>query len=739
MDEEILATIRNVSTRSSVVRRLLKMFRRTAPVLRLLAGACLVVPTLLFGAAAWRSYDESVETAEQRIRLTAGLLEQEVNRVLSSSQLILRHLQETLADPSDAAVHAREESLHARLVALVAGLPEIEGIWVYDLDGHPLVSNMVYPVTRTNSVADRSFYHAHRDDDAPLFISEPMTGRAVKKPFFSFSVPWRDDGGRMRGILQSGLHPAFFSQLLDRAELGADLSSLLLRADGTVLARDSDLPEETFGPADADDFRQHVAHDPAGGNYRSISPTDGRDRHRAYRQVGDYPVYVLTGIAHSAVTAAWWSRLTGYLLFGIPATLGLFAVTMMALRRTELLDAEAARRAQAEQALHQSQKLEALGQLTGGVAHDFNNVLAIIRGQVDLLGLRNGAGYRQAIDNVIKAVDRGAGLTRHLLAFSHDQALKPKVLDLRMRLPKWKALISPSLRGDIVVTAQVAADLRRVKVDPGELELAILNVAINARDAMPTGGALEITARNLSLGRSADHPSGLRGDVVAVALRDTGNGMVPEIAARAFEPFFTTKAMGEGTGLGLSRVYGFARQSGGSATIESKPGSGTIVTLYFPATDEPLDAAAEEPLPVAAPGTARILVVEDTDEVAQVTTGLLQQFGYDVLRARDGNTAWALLGAAPEDIDLVLTDIIMPGGLTGLQLARRVRARYPALPILMVTGYSAAAQEAQREGYEILRKPFDAATLHHAIASQLAPVAQGASAPAGQPSVPELH
>jgi PAS domain S-box-containing protein len=372
-----------------------------------------------------------------------------------------------------------------------------------------------------------------------------------------------------------------------------------------------------------------------------------------------------------------------------------------------------------EERLRQSQKLEALGRLTGGVAHDVNNLLAIIRGSVELLDLRNGANYRQAVDNVLNATDRAAGLTRQLLAFSRDHALKPEVLDLRQRLPRLGSLISPSLRGDITVETDVVGDLWRVKIDPGELELALLNIAINARDAMPAGGKLTISARNVALGPGTDRQTGLGGDFVVLAVQDTGYGMSSDIAAQAFEPFYTTKAVGQGTGLGLSQVYGFARQSGGAATIDSQPGKGTTVTLYFPATTEPLEIDADEVVAAPVERSARILLVEDTDEVAQVTAGLLREFGYDVLRARDGNAALALIEAAPADIDLVLTDLVMPGGLSGLQLARQLRERYAALPIVMTTGYSAAAQEAEREGYEIVRKPYDFRELRKAVAAKL--------------------
>ncbi len=286
------------------------------------------------------------------------------------------------------------------------------------------------------------------------------------------------------------------------------------------------------------------------------------------------------------------STIGTHLIFGLPATLLLFAVLWFALRRTQRLHDEAERREMAEGALHQAQQLQAIGQLTGGVAHDFNNLLMIVSGSVQRLR-RHIKDEKQIhlLDAITTATQRGESLTRQLLTFSRRQTLQPSVIDLAERLPEIKDMLSRSLRGDIEIRVGVPRRPCTVKVDPSEFELALLNLAVNARDAMPSGGTLTITAKPVVL-RGKASEEGLAGDFVAIRVADTGSGIPADVLPRVFEPFFTTKDVGKGTGLGLSQVYGFARQSGGAATIASSARRGTVVTLFLPRTWEDARAAA---------------------------------------------------------------------------------------------------------------------------------------------------
>jgi signal transduction histidine kinase/ActR/RegA family two-component response regulator len=378
------------------------------------------------------------------------------------------------------------------------------------------------------------------------------------------------------------------------------------------------------------------------------------------------------------------------------------------------LQIEIEERQQAEAALRQAQRMEAIGQLTGGIAHDFNNLLTVVRGNAELL--HDGASdetVRRRAAAIARAVERGERLTRQLLAFSRPQTPPQSPLDLRQRTQEIGDLLAQSLRSDIAVDIVMPPDLWPVAVDPAEFDLALLNIAVNARDAMPRGGRFWVTARNATLAAAPD--TGLSGDFVVITLSDTGGGMTADVQARAFEPYFTTKEAGVGSGLGLSQVYGFAKGSGGAATIDSILGAGSMVTLFLPraaATPAASPGAAADPVPHAA--AARILFVEDDAEVAEATAELLQDLGYRPVAAYDAGDALAALDRDPE-IALVLSDIVMPGRLNGLELARTLRRDRPDLPVLLATGYSQYVTAAAKEGFGLVEKPYRRASLAAAI------------------------
>jgi PAS domain S-box-containing protein len=370
---------------------------------------------------------------------------------------------------------------------------------------------------------------------------------------------------------------------------------------------------------------------------------------------------------------------------------------------------------QTREQLAQAQKLEAIGQLTGGIAHDFNNLLMVVNGHVEILRSRLADPQDvKALDAIQRATARGESLTRHLLAFSRRQRVNPTVIDLALRIEALRDMLAQSLRGDIEITTSVPADIWPIEVDPGELDLALLNIAVNARDAMPAGGVLTVSAENVSREHS-QRRAGLDGELVALTIADTGTGIAPDVLPKVFEPFFTTKEIGKGTGLGLSQVYGFARQAGGSVTAESELGRGTAVTLYLPRSHRaPSEPDPATPADISAQGHGIVLVVEDNGDVGDVSQMLLEQLGYAVKRAETAEAALAQLDAG-EHIDVVFTDIVMPGGMSGLDLARVVRERHPRVATLLTSGYSKIAQQATDEGFRILSKPFEAKALAAAV------------------------
>jgi PAS domain S-box-containing protein len=368
--------------------------------------------------------------------------------------------------------------------------------------------------------------------------------------------------------------------------------------------------------------------------------------------------------------------------------------------------------------LAQSQKMEAIGHLTGGVAHDFNNLLMIVKGQAQLMRLRaKDAKDIRSLDAIEQAAQTGANLTRQLLTFARRQRLEHVTIDLTERLSVVRDLLDSSIGGAVELEMSIPKDIWRVETDPAEFELALVNIAVNARDAMPNGGTLGMRAQNLTLdGRTAGP---LNGEFVALSLSDTGTGIPPDVLAKVFEPFFTTKEVGKGTGLGLSQVYGFARQSGGDVQISSKPGEGTTVTLYLPRSlSGAVPLAAPAPAGDAVRGKGLVLVVEDNAEVGEVSTLLVEQLGYQVVRADRPAAAFDILERR-DDIELVFSDIVMPGDMDGLALAKAIRERYPHLPVLLATGYSSAAERVGCE-FPIIRKPYDYNALGVALKAALA-------------------
>ena len=385
-------------------------------------------------------------------------------------------------------------------------------------------------------------------------------------------------------------------------------------------------------------------------------------------------------------------------------------------------------RAQSEEALKHAQRLESVGQLTGGIAHDFNNLLTVIQGNLQVLeelpALAQDAYGQQLVGSAARATKRAAELTSKLLAFSRRQVLQPTQVDVSTLLNSLSDMLRRTLDQRIVIEVDAPPECPPVLADPGQLESALLNIAINARDAMPDGGTLRFLGLACiplpaEVRRELDDPSAPDERFVAIAISDTGSGMPEEVKERAFEPFFTTKEAGRGTGLGLSTVYGFVKQSKGAVAIDSAPGAGTTVTLYIP---QPWDAdvpAEDEPAAgEAVPAGLKVLMVEDDAEVRNVVLTFLDMLGCVVTTVASGEQA--LLALAPNaDFDLLLTDIALGPGLRGTQLAAEAQRRFPGLAILLMSGFSAELLDADRDAppsWELLRKPYTRAELARAIA-----------------------
>ena len=686
--------------------------------LRLIVAMSLAVPALLFAFASWQNWRSVQVQTDERVVRALDVLQEHALKALQTVEVSLSETNEVLGGLSDADIRQREEQLHRRLRQAQDVTKQMESIWAFDKDGHPLVSSTIYPVPQSLNNSDRSYFAAQKNGDRGTFLGEVMKARVGSAWFFVVSSRRRSEvPGVFNGVVAITLQPAHFIEFYQKLSRGRD-SFALVRADGTLLARypDTNLDRIITANRLVGAFQSN----PESGLFTAISSLDQVERRVGYRKVPGYPLYVTSSVETAAAWAEFLYDMLIYLAVGLPATLALFALALFGLRRAQQFQAEVARRETAEAALKQAQRLEALGQLTGGVAHDFNNLLMVVSGNAEMLrrSLPRDAKSIRALAGLETVVKRGIGLTRALLSFSRQQAHETRSIDLAGHIAGLQSVLRSSVRGDIALDVDMPVGLWPIKIDQGELELALLNLAVNARDAMTGGGTLSFVARNESFQKPNDLD--LEGDFVALTVRDTGAGIPTDVLSRVFEPFFTTKQVGKGTGLGLSQVYGFARQAGGLATIESSIGRGTAVTLYLPRSLEPPEAAppvevAGPPAPAAA--ALQVLLVEDNAEVAQTASALLDELGYRVEHAPDAAAARKALLAAPQRFDLVLSDVVMPGTENGLDLARWIKREYgDGLPVVLASGYSDQAADAAAEGFTLLRKPYGLSRLESALA-----------------------
>ena len=685
--------------------------------LKLMMVATLVLPAVLFAFAATVSYRNFEREADERIDRSLDILHEHALKVLQTVERTFAEINEITRGMSDDDIRLNEGPLHARLKRIDDALPQVQGIAIMDRNGHPLVSANLFPVPKDHNLSDRDYFKAQETGNAGTYVSsvhEPRMG-GLGGYFFALSQSRLSDDGKFNGIVSIAVLPSYFEEFYEK--MGSSEGSYfgMAREDGGFLARFPVPKDRMLKLDERSQFRVGITRGLDRYIYTVDSQLDGIDRRIGYRKLSGFPVYVLAGVGKSAIVSDWLSYMSSHLIFGLPATAFLYAGLGLALRRTRRLYDEADRREAAEAALRQSQRLEAIGQLTGGVAHDFNNLLMIISGSLQRLRAElTDKKHARLLDMIGTATQRGESLTRQLLSYSRQQTLTPQVIDLSQRLPLLRELLLRSLGGDIEIRVGVPDGVCAVRVDPGEFELAILNLAVNAKDAMPSGGTLSIRARPATLKGEASE-EGLSGEFVAIRVADTGHGIPPDVLARVFEPFFTTKDVGKGTGLGLSQVYGFARQSGGTATITSAEGRGTAITIYLPRSHEvpqPQSPPSQAQAPAEPAGT--VLLVEDNTDVAEVGAGFFRQLGYRVRSVANAQAALAAL-RLDSDVDLVFSDILMPGGMNGLDLAREISARFPTIPVLLTTGYSASAQDAVRQGVVVLQKPYDLESLRRNI------------------------
>jgi signal transduction histidine kinase/CheY-like chemotaxis protein len=671
--------------------------------------ASIVLPAALFSYAGWINYKDVLAHADEQLAASLTILSEHASKEFQSVDLMFTSVDAILGHLSDEQIKANEEALHLQLSKLEKALATVDAIFVTDRNGHALVSSAIFPLSADTSVADRDYFLAQTERDAGTYIGAVSQSRATKEQFFGVSRrrPARD--GQFNGIITVSILPKMFSEFYKQLAGDTAASFSLAKSNGAILVRYPAAPAgvTNFGPTSG--FMLNVINRPEGGIVTTNS-VDDVQRRIAYRKLGYSDLYVSDGLPTETIYSGWVRLMASHLIFGIPATLFLFVLVLLTMRRTRAFYAEAERRELAEQALRQSQKMEAVGQLTGGVAHDFNNLLTIIIGNLGIA--KRGvveARAERALNNALVGAERAAQLTQRLLAFSRRQPLNPRVLDVNKLIVSISDLLARTLGENIELETIGSAGLWNVEADASELESTLLNLALNARDAMPEGGKLTIETSNAYLDDEycRQHEGLTAGQYVLVAVSDSGAGMSAETIDRAFEPFFTTKEAGKGTGLGLSQVYGFMKQSDGHVRIYSEPGEGTTIKLYLPRRyGDEAALSGDDDIGSERGRGETILIVEDDDGVRQYASEILRDLNYQVIEAKDSATALRLLDA-DKKFDLLLTDVVLPGK-NGRELATEVENRRPRTRVIFMTGYSrnAIVHHGRLDpGTELIQKP----------------------------------
>ena len=722
--------------------------------LKLLAA----VVILLVSAAAWYEIDATREatisdTERQMARLDMVFAEQ-TGRAVEAVDLLVGSALETIQ------LHMIQNRPLTGIDDLfrrrIAGVRQLHALTVFDAIGQILVDTDKNQDLTPQAIVIDTLNRYKTDPQAGLLISPPYQG-PDQRWYALLTRPMRATDGQVTGMGAGIIALGYFEDFYRAVELSENGAISLHLRDGTLLARfphDDSMIGASWG--ELPPFKLVLANNIA-GTLVMDSPVDGDRRVVAVRALKTFPLAVMVSVEQGRILINW--RQGAYALIAIALSLcAAVAILLLMLagrsRQIEhLLDeardartaaeqasnrmmAQISERERAEGALRQAQRMEAIGQLTGGVAHDFNNLLTVVIGNADILQRRMidaEPAVTERLDSIRSAAERGATLTSHLLAFARRQPLMPKPVDLNATIQGMQKLLDSAVGVRATINLDLASDLWPAMVDQSQIELLILNLVINARDANTTPGIITIATANtvractrapdtlppgtLPPDTRADSPP--PGDYVRITVSDTGVGMAPETLARVFEPFFTTKAPGAGSGLGLSQVFGTTRQSGGEVKIESELGQGTKVSVDLP-------RALAIPIDMGNPaGTARlqgsrgsILLVDDDPAVRGITATMLEDLGYTVQLADGAATALQTL-EEDADIDVLMTDLVMPD-INGSQLANMARDLRPTLPVIIVSGYADPLDSAWTLKHPLIRKPFTVADLHKIVEAALA-------------------
>ncbi|HJT08750.1 MAG TPA: ATP-binding protein [Stellaceae bacterium] len=711
-----------------------RISRRTVRLIQGLMAMSVLVPIVGIGLVIWQDRDAVLQAAERHVEQSVDVLREHTLKVFEIHDLVLDKVAMRI-DGLDWATIGSSPAVAGFLAGAVAHMSHIQAIWLIDGDGKVRLSSDPTQDITGVSVEHREYFRAERDTPGTTFISKPYAARIAHKQLFGVARSRATDNGAFDGVIRISVPVEYFEHLFAGIEADEQHRIVLLRADGEVLASDPPPPGEVARFPHSSLLMQAIAEDNRSHSWQ-VSPLDGREHLFSWRKLGRYPLYVAYAIDKDVALRPWYKHVRLYSMIGLCAAMTLLLISWLALRYTrreqdlvQLAAQEADGRLRAEASLQQARKLEAVGQLTGGVAHDFNNLLTTILGNAERAQRQTQRDKQlQCLRSIERAATSGARLVHHLLAFARKQHLDAQPTDLNETVRQLTEMLESTIGARIRIVTVLEPTPWLANADPGQFETAMLNIVLNARDAMPSGGRLTITTANVPAADPKRPPDLEPCDYVMVAITDNGIGMSEDIRAHVFEPFFTTKEVGKGSGLGLSQVYGMARQSGGTVTIDSAPDRGTTVRLYVPRATSPRPARAERPLRVedrrALPAT--VLVVDDDFQVRSFVADSLTESGYRTIEAPDGRSALHILDG--EAIDLAVIDLAMPG-MDGRELAMHVRQRRKDLPILFMTAYVEGELIDALKDQPLLMKPFRATALAKEIDDILARARAASPAP----------
>ncbi|GGD98465.1 hybrid sensor histidine kinase/response regulator [Caballeronia grimmiae] len=646
--------------------------------------------------------------AQDATQRSTFIAEEHAQKILDIDTALAERVLDGLDD--DSAPVLADLAFYDRLERLVHGYGQVDALSVFSADGRLTATSLRYPTPPVN-IADRADFRDAKARPTELYISGPLTGRVTGKPTFNVMKGHLRSDGRFEGLVSIAMSPTYFENFYRSVVDANPITIGMIRGDGAVLAW---YPFKVNRPGRISTTTAFFALLRSGreaGLVTMKSSVDGEEKILAFRKVGNYNAYVTAGIAVGVIRSAWLARFAVVAIVTAVPCLALVIIILFSLRRLNQearlwlrAEEETSRRAAIEAIAKENQRIEAVGNMVALVAHDFNNLLMAILGFAHAASRQAPQQRKESMDGILNAVQRGQNLTRRLLSVSKKQPLRPESISL-VEWSRQMGLLRSAVGEGVVIETVAQDDLWDVRVDVSEFELALLNIAINGRDAMNGRGRLTVAFSNCRA-QVGDHDSVLS-EYVRIDIADSGPGIDSATAKRAFEPFFSTKPPGQGTGLGLSQVRSFCELSGGHCSIAPAIPTGTVVTLFIPrGTTSRADEAASSAVRNATENSesVRMLLVEDDEMVAEAQAAMFAAFGYDVTRSPNADDAYVRL-QPPHQFQVVISDVQMPGSMTGIELAEYLHDAQPDLPLMMLTGFVDQAERLRKLGVTAFLKP----------------------------------